>query len=53
MSLTGEIAAKALGCKVGEVFLASTGVIGEPLDATKFQPVLADTFKRGTGDGLA
>ncbi len=51
VSLTGEIAAKALGCKVGEVYLASTGVIGEPLDATKFQPVLADTFKRGTGDG--
>jgi glutamate N-acetyltransferase / amino-acid N-acetyltransferase len=38
--LTAEIAAKALGCKPAEVFLASTGVIGEPLDATKFDGVL-------------
>ncbi len=39
--LTAEIAAKAAGCKPGEVFLASTGVIGEPLDAHKFAPVMA------------
>src|SRR5947199_960545 len=39
--LTAEIAAKALRCKPAEVFLASTGVIGEPLDATKFDGVLA------------
>lgn len=39
--LTAEIAAKAAGCKAGEVFLASTGVIGEPLDAHKFAPVMA------------
>src|SRR5271170_1568128 len=39
--LTADIAAKAAGCKPGEVFLASTGVIGEPLDATKFDGVLA------------
>jgi glutamate N-acetyltransferase/amino-acid N-acetyltransferase len=32
--------AKAVGCKPNEVFLASTGVIGEPLDATKFEGVL-------------
>src|SRR3954447_11904406 len=38
--LTAEIAAKALRCKPAEVFLASTGVIGEPLDATKFDGVL-------------
>jgi glutamate N-acetyltransferase/amino-acid N-acetyltransferase len=38
--LTGDIAAKAVGCKADEVFLASTGVIGEPLDATKFNGVL-------------
>src|SRR3954451_11344681 len=30
---TASIAAKAAGCKADEVFLASTGVIGEPLDA--------------------
>ncbi len=28
---TAELAAKAVGCRPGEVFLASTGVIGEPL----------------------
>src|SRR3954454_21486083 len=32
--LTGDIASKAVGCKPNEIFLASTGVIGEPLDAT-------------------
>src|SRR5580693_95863 len=39
-ALTASIAAKALGCRPGEVFLASTGVIGEPLDAGKFDGVL-------------
>lgn len=39
-ALTADIAAKATGCKTGEIFLASTGVIGEPLDATKFNGVL-------------
>jgi glutamate N-acetyltransferase/amino-acid N-acetyltransferase len=38
--LTGDIAAKAVGCKPNEIFLASTGVIGEPLDASKFNGVL-------------
>src|SRR5258708_34842556 len=40
-ALTAQIAAKAVGCSPNEVFLASTGVIGEPLDATKFDGVLA------------
>jgi glutamate N-acetyltransferase/amino-acid N-acetyltransferase len=39
-ALTATIAAKAIGCQPHEVFLASTGVIGEPLDATKFDGVL-------------
>ena len=39
--LTADIAAKAAGCKPSEIFLASTGVIGEPLDARKFAPVMA------------
>ena len=39
-ALTASIAAKAVGCSRNEVFLASTGVIGEPLDATKFDGVL-------------
>ncbi|MFD1330292.1 bifunctional glutamate N-acetyltransferase/amino-acid acetyltransferase ArgJ [Mycoplana ramosa] len=39
-AMTAAAAAKAVGCAGGEVFLASTGVIGEPLDATKFSGVL-------------
>ncbi|PZO76632.1 MAG: bifunctional ornithine acetyltransferase/N-acetylglutamate synthase [Mesorhizobium amorphae] len=38
---TAESAAHAVGCDVGEVFLASTGVIGEPLDAGKFSHLLS------------
>src|SRR5665647_1997493 len=44
--LTAEIAAKATGCKPSEIFLASTGVIGEPLDASKFAPVMAGLSQR-------
>src|SRR5262249_28897436 len=39
-TLTANIAAAAVGCKPSDVFLASTGVIGEPLDATKFGAVM-------------
>ena len=46
VKLTAEIAAKAAGCQPQEVFIASTGVIGEPLDATKFKGVLDDCAKR-------
>ncbi len=38
--LTAAIAAKATGAPQTEIFLASTGVIGEPLDAAKFDGVL-------------
>lgn len=48
--LTAEKAAEAVGCTTGEVFLASTGVIGDPLDATKFSGVLADMTARATED---
>ena len=41
VQLTAEIAAKATGAKQREIFLASTGVIGEPLDASKFNGILA------------
>ena len=37
---TAEIAAKATGAPASEIYLASTGVIGEPLDASKFEGVL-------------
>lgn len=49
-ALTAKIAAKAVGCSESEIFLASTGVIGEPLDATKFDGVLgrlAETVEPG------
>jgi glutamate N-acetyltransferase/amino-acid N-acetyltransferase len=39
-AMTAKIAAKAVLCSPNEVFLASTGVIGEPLDAQKFDGVL-------------
>jgi glutamate N-acetyltransferase/amino-acid N-acetyltransferase len=38
--LTAKIAADATQTKPSQVFLASTGVIGEPLDATKFGGVM-------------
>ena len=50
VKLTAQIAAKALRCKPQEIVLASTGVIGEPLDATKFNGVLADCAARATDD---
>ena len=37
---TAKIAAQALDCKSEDILLASTGVIGEPLDASKFEGVL-------------
>lgn len=48
-ALTAEIAARAVGCTPDEVLLASTGVIGEPLDATKFEGVLDRLAKSGGG----
>ncbi len=52
--LTAEIAAKSAGCKPAETFLASTGVIGEPLDASKFAPVMDGLAARARpGDFLA
>ncbi len=37
---TAELAAAATGADTGSIFIASTGVIGEPLDAAKFEGVL-------------
>jgi glutamate N-acetyltransferase / amino-acid N-acetyltransferase len=50
-TLTASIAAKAVGCKTDDVFLASTGVIGEPLDASKFNGVLGTLAKNAAPDG--
>ena len=50
-TLTASIAAKATGSQPDKIFLASTGVIGEPLDATKFDGVLDDLAKAATPEG--
>ena len=50
VKLTAKIAAQALDCKPTDIVLASTGVIGEPLDASKFEGVLADCAARATPD---
>ena len=39
-AFTAKLAAAAVGCKTSEVFLASTGVIGEPLPAQAFDGVM-------------
>jgi glutamate N-acetyltransferase/amino-acid N-acetyltransferase len=39
--MTAEAAAAALGCAAGDIYVSSTGVIGEPLDASKFSHLLA------------
>ena len=43
---TAKLAAKAAGCKPAEVFLASTGVIGEPLPAERFDGVMDRAGRR-------
>jgi glutamate N-acetyltransferase/amino-acid N-acetyltransferase len=53
-ALTASIAAKAVGCSPRDVFLASTGVIGEPLDASKFNGVLGTLAEQaGPADWMA
>jgi glutamate N-acetyltransferase/amino-acid N-acetyltransferase len=39
-AFTAKLASQAAGCKPAEVFLASTGVIGEPLPAQRFDGVM-------------
>lgn len=46
---TVSAAAKAVGCAEREVFVASTGVIGEPLDADRFAHLLDDMATSATG----
>jgi glutamate N-acetyltransferase/amino-acid N-acetyltransferase len=47
---TARLAAKAAGCKPDEVFLASTGVIGEPLKASAFTGVMDGLVQRAAPD---
>jgi glutamate N-acetyltransferase/amino-acid N-acetyltransferase len=46
-----ESAAANVGCKPSEVFLASTGVIGEPLPASKITKILGTLVGEGAADG--
>ena len=50
-TLTASITAKAADTSAAKVFLASTGVIGEPLDATKFNGVLDDLAANAAPEG--
>ena len=47
VTVTAAAAAKAVGCKPKEVFIASTGVIGEPLPAEKIASALPSLVKTG------
>jgi glutamate N-acetyltransferase/amino-acid N-acetyltransferase len=50
-AFTARIASKAVGCKPDEVYLASTGVIGEPLNAAVFDGVMETLVANAKGDG--
>ena len=52
-ALTAEATAEAVGCAPSEVFLASTGVIGEPLAAEKFTGLLGGMAKSAVSDRWA
>ena len=49
--LTAEAAAEACKCSHEDVYLASTGVIGEPLDAARFSGRLASMQQEAQPDG--
>jgi glutamate N-acetyltransferase / amino-acid N-acetyltransferase len=51
--LTADIAAQACACRPNEVFLASTGVIGEPLDAHRFEQVMDALVTQARPNGWA
>ena len=48
--LSAAMVAEVVGCRPKDVFLASTGVIGEPLDPRKFATVVADTASRAAAE---
>ncbi len=48
--ITAEAAAKAIGAKPEEIYIASTGVIGEPMDASKFAHLLDGMAKSAEPD---
>ena len=52
VDVTVDHAAKAAGCPPEEVYVASTGVIGEPMDAGKFAHLLAGLAKSAKPDAF-
>ena len=44
--VTAEAAAKSVGCRLEDVYIASTGVIGEPMDAAAFTHLLGVLAKK-------
>ncbi len=50
VTTTAQFAAEAARCAAHEVFVASTGVIGEPLDAAKFGAVLKRLAQEAEAD---
>ncbi|KXF79384.1 N-acetylglutamate synthase [Paramesorhizobium deserti] len=49
-AMTAAAASAAVGCTSAEIFLASTGVIGEPLDAGKFAHLLEGMTNEAQAD---
>ena len=47
-----EAAAQATGADLSEIFMASTGVIGEPLEPTRITKVIGSLAAQARGDGL-
>jgi glutamate N-acetyltransferase / amino-acid N-acetyltransferase len=52
VNMTAEFASKAADCETRDVFIASTGVIGEPMDAGKFSHRLAGLAKEAKADNF-
>jgi glutamate N-acetyltransferase/amino-acid N-acetyltransferase len=46
-----DMAAAAVGCLANEIFMASTGVIGEPLPAERITRILGQLAEAGAADG--
>jgi glutamate N-acetyltransferase/amino-acid N-acetyltransferase len=52
VTMTVDFAARAAGAQPADVYVASTGVIGEPLDAGKFAHLLADQVEKASADNF-
>ena len=50
VELVAEAAAKIVGCDRGEIFMASTGVIGEPLDGARVARAIGELAKQAAAD---